>query len=303
MSNMVNSLHKWFIAMAAEASRDDLNNLCGPVTTLEEVAAASERLRGHASDEPQFTAEEVAMAQAPWSLLSPPQPQEPTDDELNDLFCKYQFATNDDHSHGVLIEMIRDALRSYGRPAVVPVPVSERLPGPKDCCGNPRNGEGRWCWGRVWPQTAAGTPVVWRLMWIDCLMIEAVEWAPWWALPIPGQPDHFPDAGEMVDQPKNHSVDANKMADNQQEPSKATRPLSPASHEILAAQVKARCLREWSTVNDPSCHPSDSDREGCSTCIDHAGTAAALRAAAAQLGSCNAATELRRWADELEGQP
>jgi hypothetical protein len=76
-------------------------------------------------------------------------------------------------------------LDRWGRPAAVPVPVSERLPGEADCCGNPRNGEGRWCWGRVRVAGPAETPVVWRLMRIDCLIDEAVEWLPWWALPLP----------------------------------------------------------------------------------------------------------------------
>ena len=73
-----------------------------------------------------------------------------------------------------------------------PIPVTERLPGPEDCCGNPRNGQGQWCWGRVRPRTTAGTPVVWRLMRIDCLIEEAEDWLPWWAIPLPAA-----DAGEV----------------------------------------------------------------------------------------------------------
>lgn len=60
-------------------------------------------------------------------------------------------------------------------------------------------------------------------------------------------------------------------------------PLSPAAQAVLTAQAKKRCLFEWSTVNDPPCHPSDSGWNGCGTCVDRPGLAAALRAAAYQL--------------------
>jgi hypothetical protein len=57
--------------------------------------------------------------------------------------------------------------------------------------------------------------------------------------------------------------------------------LSPDAQAVLEAQAKARCLSEWSNVNDPPCHPSDSTGwNGCSVCVDRAGAAAAIRAAA-----------------------
>ncbi len=59
-----------------------------------------------------------------------------------------------------------------------------------------------------------------------------------------------------------------------------TKPLSPAAQAVLTAQAKERCLFEWSTVNDPPCHPSDSEWNGCIHCVDRQGVAAALRAAA-----------------------
>jgi hypothetical protein len=83
-------------------------------------------------------------------------------------------------------------LARFGGSKPQPIPVTERLPGPEDCCGNPRNGQGQWCWGRVRPRTTAGTPVVWRLMRIDCLIEEAEDWLPWWAIPLPAA-----DAGEV----------------------------------------------------------------------------------------------------------
>ncbi len=59
--------------------------------------------------------------------------------------------------------------------------------------------------------------------------------------------------------------------------------LSPIAHEILMAQAKVKCVREWSNVNDPPCHPSDPGWQGCYTCIDRAAAAATLRAAADQV--------------------
>jgi hypothetical protein len=71
-----------------------------------------------------------------------------------------------------------------------------------------------------------------------------------------------------------------------------TTPPSPAAQELLLAHAKARCLSEWSSVNDPPCHPSDSDWQGCVTCLDRQAVAAVLIAAADQvLPDCD---ELRR---------
>jgi hypothetical protein len=73
--------------------------------------------------------------------------------------------------------------RSY-RPTFQPIPVSERLPGPDDC-SNPRTGLGRWCWGWVQrdPIPYSGC---WRMTRRERLSAEALAWAPWWALPLPG---------------------------------------------------------------------------------------------------------------------
>jgi len=59
--------------------------------------------------------------------------------------------------------------------------------------------------------------------------------------------------------------------------------LSPAAQAVITAQAKERCLFEWSAVNDPPCHPSDSGWNGCVQCVDRRGVAAALRAAADQV--------------------
>jgi hypothetical protein len=69
----------------------------------------------------------------------------------------------------------------WGRPAIEPVPVSERLPGPEDC-----DAEG-WCWLQQ-PHPATPEAPVWRLMpakyasTIYC----TTHWLSHWALPVPG---------------------------------------------------------------------------------------------------------------------
>jgi hypothetical protein len=59
--------------------------------------------------------------------------------------------------------------------------------------------------------------------------------------------------------------------------------LSPAAQKILRADAAERCLVEWSSVNDPPCHPSDEGWKGCGTCVNRAAVAAALQAAVDQV--------------------
>jgi len=58
--------------------------------------------------------------------------------------------------------------------------------------------------------------------------------------------------------------------------------LSPAAQKILRADAAVRCLAEWSSVNDPPCHPSDKGWSGCGTCANRAAVAATLEATADQ---------------------
>jgi len=48
---------------------------------------------------------------------------------------------------------------------------------------------------------------------------------------------------------------------------------------VIDAAARARCLHQWSTVNDPPCHPNDEGWNGCHLCVSRAGDAAAIRAA------------------------
>jgi len=59
-------------------------------------------------------------------------------------------------------------------------------------------------------------------------------------------------------------------------------PQEQAAHVIEAA-ARARCLDQWSTTNDPPCHPSDEGWNGCHLCVNRAGDAAAIRALVEQV--------------------
>jgi hypothetical protein len=59
--------------------------------------------------------------------------------------------------------------------------------------------------------------------------------------------------------------------------------LSPAAQAVLRADAGARCVSEWDSVNDPPCHPSDSNWNGCFDCVNHSAVAAALRVVADQV--------------------
>ncbi len=75
-------------------------------------------------------------------------------------------------------------LARWGRPAIEPVPVAERLPGPEDCA---RRGDDDWCWGQERSLLTGQAAARWRLMRVSSLAEEAVAWLPSWALPMPQQ--------------------------------------------------------------------------------------------------------------------
>jgi hypothetical protein len=76
-----------------------------------------------------------------------------------------------------IVDHCRAVLARWGRPAVEPVPVSERAPGPEDC-----DDQGR-CW---W----LDRPLKYAPAWIlrrpdDGLLFTFIAWAPHWAFPFP----------------------------------------------------------------------------------------------------------------------
>lgn len=142
----------------------------------------ADELHKHTSLYDGHESELVARARA---ALAQPEPEGPTDEEINDLYWATATAHPVRENIAVHIAGLRAVLQRWTHPTLTPIPVSERLPEDGDCIGNPRNGEGLWCWGREVPRTTAGTPVIWRLMPRECLEVEAMDWLPAHALPLP----------------------------------------------------------------------------------------------------------------------
>jgi hypothetical protein len=109
----------------------------------------------------------VARARA---CLSQPEPEGPTDEELNDLWLEL-YGFHDGPTSGDVAVIARAVLARWGRPAVEPVPVSERLPGPEDCMDE----------GWAWFYTPRGN-------WIKAVLPVSpayTHWLPHYALPTP----------------------------------------------------------------------------------------------------------------------
>jgi len=105
--------------------------------------------------------------------LSQPEPQGPTDDDLAFLYYVHCGGSNAMGQVG-FEDAARAVLVRWGRPAVEPVPVSERLPKPEEC-GHP---EGE-CW---WFDPASD-----GAWYIDTYQGNYTHWLPHWALPAPQQ--------------------------------------------------------------------------------------------------------------------
>jgi hypothetical protein len=142
---------------------------------------------------------QVAPASAQPAAIAQPA-NDPTDDELLRTYGaakrNHQYdGPSDDWPNraerAATVYGLRAVLTRYGRPTFQPIPVSERLPGPDDCCPNPRNGKGQWCWGWVQPGGMDRDDPIpysgcWRMLRWDWPSTEALAWAPWWAFPLPG---------------------------------------------------------------------------------------------------------------------
>ena len=112
-----------------------------------------------------------AMA-ATAAALAQPEPQGPTDEELRHVLLDCGYHPANRH----LIAPARAILARYGRPAIEPVPVSERLPKMEL---NELDGQGT-CW--------MFHPVNYH--YCLCLPDPSVHthWLPHWALPVPKRP-------------------------------------------------------------------------------------------------------------------
>jgi hypothetical protein len=118
--------------------------------------------------------------------LTQPEPVAPTDEEWEDLKERLwnQYETIGyqgerfmyDSDFGTALDLVRQELTRYARPAIQPVPVSERLPGPEDCTAQ------GWCW--VLYRSFA----TWTLeppLGQDGKHTGYTHWLPHWALPVP----------------------------------------------------------------------------------------------------------------------
>jgi hypothetical protein len=132
------------------------------------------------------SAADVALRLKEWAALAQPEPQGPTDEEIDDWHGRCADLTRvgeADHywafdlRHDEVADVVRAALARWGRRAIEPVPVDERLPGPEDC-----DAEGR-CWVGI------NLSVCEHRSWIlDSIADnDSGGWLPYWALPVPQQ--------------------------------------------------------------------------------------------------------------------
>ena len=132
----------------------------------EELLDWAERTSSHYYKQPDV----ILRARA---ALAQPEPQGPTDEDLDALFTEVDQSGESESWR----TYARAALARWGRPAIEPVPVSERLPGPEDC-----DEEGLcWWWDSDCRQTEA-----WCRGLSEYASGSYSHWLPHWALPVPG---------------------------------------------------------------------------------------------------------------------
>ena len=116
------------------------------------------------------------------AALAQPEPQGPTDEDLRALW-RLGWQSKDPEDGAVFFA--KEVLGRWGRPAIEPVPVAERLPGPEDC-GLEGSAEVSCCW--QWePDINGHEPLgCWRLQHKDWAADgDATHWLPHHALPVP----------------------------------------------------------------------------------------------------------------------
>jgi len=104
------------------------------------------------------------------AALTQPEPQGPTDEELDELWAEIDGGG----AIWAWQDFARAVLTRWGRPAIEPVPVAERLPGPGDC-----DAEG-CCW------FYSGRYGRWERL-LHKLSLGYTHWLPHHALPVPQQ--------------------------------------------------------------------------------------------------------------------
>ena len=151
-------------------------------------AELADALNGHTSLYEGHESELVARARA---ALAQPEPVVPTDEELLKTYCDARRAfyfeaaegeSDQEDRKAATIAGLRAILARYARPAIEPVPVSERLPGEGDC-----DAEGR-CW--LHGPHLLGHEATWVYgypAWAQRFTAVYSHWLPCHALPVPQQ--------------------------------------------------------------------------------------------------------------------
>jgi len=145
-----------------------------------------------------------------YAALAQPEPQGATDKELLELMPEtmrdefsYAARTCSDAMGGrvkpgifrvalntAALEYAHAVLARWGRPAIEPMPVDERLPDPEDCLGRPWEAtDAGFCWW-LFPASVEWRFLpgpVWRGSWQCSAPLGASHWLPHHALPVPQQ--------------------------------------------------------------------------------------------------------------------
>jgi len=177
-------------ALAAEAraalAQPEPQGLMPEVDDILRLAAIIRRVDGNHDKGAAALAEAIlSHPDSRWQHAKP-EPQGPSGEKLLEAFDQAVAAFPPVHSEAESLSAVeyareleirkaRAVLARWGRPAIEPVPVSERLPGPEDC-----NAEGR-CWW--WDDD---DDAMWRLSEHRPWLLWLTHWLPHWALPVPG---------------------------------------------------------------------------------------------------------------------
>ena len=148
----------------------DFRALCAELLTW------AERTSAH------YVAPPDVIVRARAALAAPE--QGPTDEELYQFWFDHDL-WDDDIGPGDVAAIARAALARWGRPAVEPVPVSERLPKDSDCGWWPNEKKPecyQWCW--LWDGSKWERCQVEHML--GCKLPDVfTHWLPHWALPVP----------------------------------------------------------------------------------------------------------------------
>ena len=177
----------------------DFRALCAELADSLEEWLSSNSIGGISLDDG-TDAELIYRARA---ALAQPEPQGPTDEEILALSESHNISYNCidgrveypcregyDMREDVL-SYSRAVLARWGRPAIKPVPVAERLPGPEDCLGRPfEETDAGYCWW--WfperEEWCFAEAVIWRAgSYRNWTPTSATHWLPHHALPMPQQ--------------------------------------------------------------------------------------------------------------------